>query len=889
MLGVALLVLSLAATLGAPALSQTAEIRVQGWVVTPGPGAVRVEIGQAGELETPETPETAETVVRPRADGFFAAVVAQPGIYRIVLRGEGALSLEIPALPVVEDVELPPAVLEPARPLAIEVTDRDGRPATGVKVCARTMPSPAAPSLPWRPAERCGTTAGRGRLALQRGAEEHLSLCAADPRFAARRVEVEDGSSVTLALQPARAVFVEVRSPDGKPAAGVRTRLLCAAGRADPAGRVAVGVPESGADVHFAGANGLAAHTVFLPGEGDSRTVTLHPPRILSGRILDAALRRPLPGALVWSGDAAVRTAADGTFRLPILSIVPAGAVPDRVVHAAAAGYAERSTVVEPSVPALTLALPPGSVRREEEALPETAVGQASDEHAGIVAGRVVAPAGGPVSGAWVEAARDAAQSDDAGRFRLTGLVPGTTVSLSVQAPGLRGGLATVHVPPEGKPFRVEIQLVRAAALDGRLTDAQGQPIAGAAVTLQEPPSPRALTDDDGFFHLDGLAPGRREAVALRPGGRPLARAAVDLREGANRLDLTAPPGLPISGRVVDERGAPVPAARLFLEGEDPEDRWLAVGAADGTFLLPGIREGDYRLSVLAAGFTQPEPLHLRMAGEPVRGLTLRVGRSGSITGRLLGLAPQDLNGLVILARGSPAPRDSQRLGLAGPDGRYLVADVPPGHWEVTVRTETGRQALGSVDVQPAAPAALDLHLTTGLTLTGRLLVDGQPAAGTLLATRADFSGSGPGEKPGGQSPLGPGGTFELPALLPGSYLLLALFDGALWPVQTIELTADREISLEIATGTVAGRLMGPFGAPVEGARITLWERGPGIDIFLPSPHTESDSQGGFVLPRIPAGSHRLRVTHAGTAAFETAVEVPAGGTVRVEIPLAGE
>jgi len=867
-LGVSLLVLSL------PAAPCLAEIRVHGWIVAPGEEAVRVEIGRADRTETPAT------VARPRPDGSFEVVVAQPGVYRIAVRGEGILGLEIPALPLVEDVELPPAVMEPARPLEIQVTDRDGRPATGVTVCARS-PAPAGSPAPWMPAERCGTTAARGRLVLQRGADERLALCAADPRFTTRRVEVEDGGAVTLGLQPARTVFVEVRSPDGKPAVGARARLLCAAGSTDPAGRVAIGVPESGADVHFEAANGLSAPTVFLPGESETRTVTLHPPRLLSGRILDAA-RRPLPGALVWSGDAAVRTAPDGTFRLPV------GSAPELTVSAAAAGYAERRTILQAAVSTLTLALPPGSVRWESRELPETAPGGEADEHAGVVAGRILDPRGLPVAGAWVEAARAAAQSDDAGRFRMSGLVPGTMVSLSVQAPGLRGGLATVHVPPEGKPFRVEIQLARAAALDGRLTDAQGKPIAGASVTLQEPPSPRGLTDDDGHFHLDGLAPGRREAVALRPGGRPLARAAVDLREGANRLDLAAPPGLPVSGRVVDERGAPVPAARLFLTGEDPEDRWLAVGAADGTFLLPGIREGDYRLSVLAAGFAQPEPRPVRIAGEPVRGLTLRVGRNGSITGRLLGLAPRDLDGLVILARvlsptGSSASASPQRLGLAGPNGRYLVADVPPGHWEVTVRTATGRQALGSVDIQAAGQAALDLRVTSGLTLTGRLLVDGQPAAGTLLATPADR----PGEEQGGWSPLGPGGAFKLPGLLPGSYLLLALFDGALWPVETVELIADRKILLEIATGTVAGRLLGPYGAPVEGARITLWERGPGIDVFLPSPRTQSDSQGGFVLPRVPAGSHRLLVTHAGTAPFETAVDVPAGGTVRVEIPLA--
>jgi protocatechuate 3,4-dioxygenase beta subunit len=857
-LGLALLVLSL------PATPVRAAYRIHGWVVAPEPSAARIEISQG---------EHSETAVRPRTDGSFEAAVAQPGIYRIVLRGEGLLSLEIPLLPVVEDVELPPAVPAPASPLEIQVTDRDGRPAAGVTVCARSLDS-AEEATPWVAAERCGRTAGRGRLNLPRGADERLALCASDPRFTARRVEWGDDAAVTLGLQPARTVFVEVRSPDGKPAAGARARLLCAAESTDPAGRVAVGVPASGADIQFTTPDGLTAHTVFLPGESDARTVTLHLPGSLSGRILDAAARRPLPGALVWSGDVSARTALDGTFRLPIV------AGPELLLSAAAAGYAQRRIPLQRSAANVTLALPPGSVRWDPQAFPEAAPGweHQPDEHTGVLAGRVLAPDGRPVSGAWVEAARRAAESDDAGRFRIAGLVPGATLDLSVQASGLRGGLSAVPVPPEGKPSRLEIRLGRAAALDGRLTDAAGRPLAGAFVTLQEPPSPRAVTDDDGRFRLDSLAPGRREAVALRAGGRPLARAAVDLQPGANRLDLTAAPGFPVSGRVVDERGAPVPAARLFLEGEDPEDRWLAVGAGDGTFLLSGIREGDYRLSVLAAGFAQPEPQPVRIADKPVRGLTLRVGRNGSIVGSLLGLTPQELNGLVIRAQAA----GSQRLGLAGPDRRYLISDVPAGRWEVTVQTATGRQALGAVDVKPGSPAALDLRLTSGLTLKGRLRIDGQPAAGTLLAAAADLQG----ESRGGQSPVGPGGAFMLPGLMPGSYLLLVLLDGFLWPIETVELTADREISLEIATGTVTGRILGPFGAPLAGAQIALWPRAPGVDAFLPSPLVRSDSQGSFTLPHIPAGNHRLLVTHDGTVPFAASVDVPAGGTVRIEIPL---
>jgi len=856
--------------------------------------------------------------VRARADGFFSLAVPEPDVYRVVIRADGFLPLEIVPLPVVEAADLPPAELEPALPLEIRVAGPDGRPAAWVAVCAAAWDVPRSPGL-WTPAERCGTTAEDGRVVLSRGREERPVLAVADPRFAAGVFEVgemseaSEATPVTLRLAAARVVALAVRGPDGKPAAGVAARigggapgvpgdfnLSGTAGLSDPAGRLDVAVPAAGTEVELAGEGGLWGRAVFFPGEAAPRTVVLAPPRWVTGRVLDAASRRPLAGALVWTEAAAVRTGADGTFRLA------AGRRRDLAIAAVAAEHGRRTLVLPQEEGSVTLALPPAGALVESGNLERRRRLPAAAPAARVLTGRVVGPAGRPVAGAWVEAARSQdAETDGDGRFRLAGLPSGATVSLLARAPGLRGALTIATAGP------VEIRLAAAATLEGRVTDAGGHPAAGVPVLLgprrgdpgEESPaadlvaagSARTLTDDDGRYRLDSLEPVRSFAAALRPGGRRLAGAVVDLRAGANRLDLIQPPEIAVTGRVLDEKGAPVAAARVFLEGAEPEDRWLVIAAADGAFRLAGIPDGDYRLSVFAKGLAQPEPQDVRVAGAPVQGIELRLGRGVTITGKLTGIETAELNGLMILAEEAERPglrKDarsprSRRLGLAAPDGRYRIPDLPPGRWKVTGRTAAGRQALASVDVAPGSgETALDLSFVSGLTLSGRLRVDGQPAAGTVLATAVDGGGNWQGGN-GGEAPAAADGVFCLAGLQPGSYLLLVVLDGKLWPLRTVELTADRELPLDIVTGTLSGRIVGPYGSPLPGARVSLRPRTLGIDAFLPGPRAESDGEGAFEILHVPAGSHRLLVTRDGAAPFETAVTLAAGGSVRVEVPLA--
>src|SRR6185436_17374481 len=127
-------------------------------------------------------------------------------------------------------------------------------------------------------------------------------------------------------------------------------------------------------------------------------------------------------------------------------------------------------------------------------------------------------------------------------------------------------------------------------------------------------------------------------------------------------------------------------------------------------------------------------PGEVRVSGQPVQGLVLRLSPSLSITGRLLGVDPDELMGARIQAFfQGPAPRFRWLFGVMDGQGKYRVPDAFPGTWQVKALLPDGRSAEGTLEVT-TEPAVLDLEIAAGLTLSGRVLVDGEPLAGATLS-----------------------------------------------------------------------------------------------------------------------------------------------------------
>lgn len=257
----------------------------------------------------------------------------------------------------------------------------------------------------------------------------------------------------------------------------------------------------------------------------------------------------------------------------------------------------------------------------------------------------------------------------------------------------------------------------------------------------------RTLTTDDlGYFRVYGLVPGEY-VLAADPAG--FGRSDVpSMRAGAGRDDLvmTFAPGtvttadaqrfvvaageeiatdiqlltgrlVTIFGRAVDSTGTPLTAGSVSVRSEDWEGGpGGPVGqsvAADGTFILPGVRPGAYRLTVVASSrraLSGPDSVAEMEAAyvpivvddEDIDGLTITTAPPSSVTGRVvvegdasalrgqrLYVYPQPIDATArSFSRIAGEVADDRSVRVTGLHGAHLMglSGLPPGWWVKSVR-----------------------------------------------------------------------------------------------------------------------------------------------------------------------------------------------------------
>ncbi|MEO1368846.1 MAG: carboxypeptidase-like regulatory domain-containing protein, partial [Acidobacteriota bacterium] len=342
-------------------------------------------------------------------------------------------------------------------------------------------------------------------------------------------------------------------------------------------------------------------------------------------------------------------------------------------------------------------------------------------------------------------------------------------VELSIGVEGYAPERLKVVLEPGQDLDDLEIRLTRGARLEGRILSSRGEPIADAKV-LSYPRDRTSLqvdflstdSDDQGFFALDGLAPGSYN-LEVRHLEYKSHRREVDVQSarasvGLGEIELEGPL-LTVAGRVVDAEGRPLDGAEVKLEGVgfhvQPQD-------STGGFRFGVPKDGTYRLVASSPGLA-PTVRAVEVAGASVDGLELRLGAGARITGRVIDLQPEELSWLVVAAAevdGAPFASRLRRRGVAGLDGAFSIDGVSPGRWRVTARLE-GRQVSASSDVvvEPGEPdVEVELELgDRGLPLRGQVLHNGVPAAGVRVGQFAVTDGDG---------------RFELENIQPGDVFL---------------------------------------------------------------------------------------------------------------------
>jgi protocatechuate 3,4-dioxygenase beta subunit len=447
------------------------------------------------------------------------------------------------------------------------------------------------------------------------------------------------------------------------------------------------------------------------------------------------------------------------------------------------------------------------------------------------VAGAVVDDRGLPLPAVEVSATPTAPEESDAlpevvatgadGGFRVGPLPPGT-IRLGARAPGyLLRDTATLALVAGQAPPATRLELVRGAAISGRVVDARGAAQSGAdvrcvgagaddLVVLYEPlplaaeaaamggtgravgGAKAARTDARGTFTLEGLLPGRVHLEIARAPLVPLRTGDWTLAPGQH-LDagvLTLRDGVLLSGRVVDEAGLPVAGARVTTT---PTAGLFAETDAAGAFQL-ALTPGPYEVTATGrAGGAASTKVRVDAAAPPPA-VTLTLSRADAA-----------LEGVVVDSGRRPLSRARIRAFAAdaagaAPEGPALAAASTDAGGHFTLSRLPRRRLLIEIDhasyprtLAPATPGALaELVVPIPGGVDGE--VRERASGATVPRARVEAKGPG-GEKVEALANDKRAGAFRLARLRPGRWSLTASAPGYAPTTRDLEVPASEILS----------------------------------------------------------------------------------------------
>jgi protocatechuate 3,4-dioxygenase beta subunit len=315
----------------------------------------------------------------------------------------------------------------------------------------------------------------------------------------------------------------------------------------------------------------------------------------LVGRVLDTE-KRPLAGAEVnvlsfMGGATPVLSAADGSFRLA------AERTSSSQVRATLVGWVQEKTDVAN----------PGAGATEDVAEMKVDIIMRA---AVAVSGRVLAPDGTPLGGATVVVRKAPGQGNENafdmtefmggapttltladGSYVVDGVPAGKKVRVQARREGLvDGGTAVFEVAEAGVTSAPDVHMLAGASVEVRVEAADGRRIAGARVRVEvkrddgvegdrfeqmmEVQSGRQdlRTGANGEVSIPLLPPGALTVRVSAPGHAPWGAKAKILATGAPQPPIVVklPPGIELSGKVLDGQGQPLADVRVQVLNLDP-------------------------------------------------------------------------------------------------------------------------------------------------------------------------------------------------------------------------------------------------------------------------------------------------------------------------------
>jgi len=439
------------------------------------------------------------------------------------------------------------------------------------------------------------------------------------------------------------------------------------------------------------------------------------------------------------------------------------------------------------------------------------------------------------------------------GQFVFSGVEPGTYAVWArpddhrsthlAQAFGEAAPLERGETHPPAKltvkrgepPPALEIALMRALAIEGRVLDQWDEPMANVNVAAARVETPQlanavAVTDDRGMYRLFGLTPGayhvcaRPERYAIPDSAEPArytrtchpasivesqsAAVALTARDATN-IDVR-PQGLrsyTVSGTLLDAAGAPADGAHVLAMLLEDESGSSYTRSKAGAFELTGVTPGRYLIVATIGGPQTPDdrrpPARERETGfasidvtsGDVNGIAVTTSRDVTLKGRVVFDEPRPpaaAKPLKIAVQTRRIGRGMWRLErppvtavgpgltfeLTGVDRQPLVIGVwglPAGVALRSVQHE-GRDITGipTTFSSGAAASPLTIMLTTRVAQPSIRILDDRGSAVTRGYVVV-FSADAARWAGGWSAEPAQGGAVTMPAMPAGDYLVTAL------------------------------------------------------------------------------------------------------------------
>jgi len=356
-------------------------------------------------------------------------------------------------------------------------------------------------------------------------------------------------------------------------------------------------------------------------------------------------------------------------------------------------------------------------------------------------------------SGGWFWIPPQVGYSLADGTWELTG-VPESKYTLRVALEGYAPeSRSNVVAPREGEIDGMDFVLRKGSVISGRITNREGQPVAGASVQawgwvmgsegrMEWNQRNEVRSDPEGNFEMDGLRDGSYQLQFACPGYAE--NVLEGIAAGTRGMAVTLLPMAKIEGRVFEADGAtPVPTftLKLYMEvdgdgnpqppGNQVRDQEFA--DREGKFSLQDVPAGQFGL-VASSGNKVSRRLGGIVVGPgTVAGdLRITVATGGKLRVTTRDVVGTPLQGVQINAARRLPGGDwvYEYWAQTDKEGVAAFAAMPDGNWTLFAQHQGKVQENASVVVGAGVEAELDMVLRVG----GSIVVIARDAAGAPVA-----------------------------------------------------------------------------------------------------------------------------------------------------------